>query len=192
MRAIVRATVAISALFVGALFVAVSVRAFRSGAWLDRAENHRAWGRLEAARDASQKAVDITPGNADVHAALGSAHVAIASFRNSDEAANQAILAFRRAVDLDPLDPTLHASLAEAHARFDELEAAASAYRNALEFDPHNALFLGALATVLERQGHVEQAIELYRRALSIAPDQALRARLERLESNVEPPMPRH
>lgn len=168
----------------GWLALDASIDAFRAELWMQRAQEHRRWGRLEAASEALERAAEIAPGDAAVHEALGRIYASLARFRESDEAEARSLRAFERAQELHPLDPGVRAARAAALASFGRPGDALAAIDDAIGLDPHNAYYHARRGELLEELGRRDQALSAYRRALAIMPTDDVEARVDRLSSS--------
>ena len=154
-------------------------------------------GRLDEARDALDRAVDIVPRFADGHFSLG--NVLTASGQTS-----QAMVHYRRAIAIDPShadaglrlarllvdggrrdeaiqrcralietashDAAMLVNVAHLLSQMGQLAEATSSLEHALAIDPERAMAHNLLANILAHEGRQREAVEHYEAALSIDP----------------------
>lgn len=125
-----------------------------------------AQGKLDAARQALERAIKIDPVLAEAHSNLGG----VLQIQGSLEAAVQSL---RRALDLEPKLAAAHVNLGNILMRQGESEAAAEAYRKTLDIDPDFAQAHNGLGAVMLAQGQLDEAETAFRRALKLNPDHA-------------------
>jgi tetratricopeptide (TPR) repeat protein len=108
-------------------------------------------------------ALELRPGNAELHEDLG---LALINDRRTDEA----LAEYRRAVELSPVSRSARPNLVRALARAGRWVEAAAECRSALAADPTSNLPLHHLAHFLHPQHRDEEVIGLYRKAIEINP----------------------
>jgi protein O-GlcNAc transferase len=116
--------------------------------------------------DQLRRAVRLTPGNAQAHAALG---VAL-------QIAGQlelAVASQRRALELNPGLSALHAVLATALHALGQHEAAVASFRQALTMQGDNGALHKGMADALFSLGQLDASVASGRRAVALCPDNA-------------------
>jgi len=181
---IVRLTLGVGVLVFAGLSLSTAVATYRSERLSALSDEHLTWGRVVVARDTVERALALTPGNAQRH--FDAAHIDASIFlhRGSDDAALRAVASLHTAIELNPLAAEYRAELGWLHMRIGEYSEASVAFEQALDLDPNNSYFLGSLGVLRERQGRYDDAADLYRRALAIMPDEEIAELLQRLESS--------
>ena len=150
------------------------------------AAEHQEWGRLEAAGAALQRALRLTPHDAELYRTLGDLEAARFRWRKDPAAQEAALAAYATAAALNPLDGRLYAAYAEELLRAGRFGAAHAALALAFGRDPNNALYSTLRGRLAEAEGNIEGAVNAYRRAETIQPDAERGARLEELLSRGE------
>ena len=133
-------------------------------------ESLRRTGRPEEALDLYGSVVEIDPGYAPAHGAMG---VVLLDMRRHDEA----IDALKQAVALEPDSPQapgLYASMGKAARETGRIEMAAGYYERALQSDPRHTGALLGLALVRFRQQRHDEARPLLQTIIEIEPGHAL------------------
>ena len=97
----------------------------------------------DAARRSLTRAVELDPGNASAHVALGRYHAAVRRYR-------EAKAEFDRAAALDTLSATPYYQLGLAYAEAGDAKLAADSFTRALARDPNHAPSQAALGSVLD------------------------------------------
>jgi tetratricopeptide (TPR) repeat protein len=120
-------------------------------------------GRLGEGRAAYRKALELSPDDPDLLAALGLLHT-----RAGDPAA--ADLALRRSLERDPSRPLTWVNLGIARAALGDPAGAAESYARALRLDEHEPLAHFNLGNLRLRAGDLPAAVEAYRRAVEADP----------------------
>jgi predicted O-linked N-acetylglucosamine transferase (SPINDLY family) len=113
---------------------------------------------------ASQKAAELRPDDADAHSNLGNALRGLGQF-------DGAVASYRRALVVKPDFADAHNNLGNALRDLGQLDAAAASYRRALAIEPDFAEAHNNLGNALRDLGRLEGAVASYRRALAIKPD---------------------
>jgi len=174
----------VGVLAVAAWSISSTVATYRSERLSTLSDSHLSWGRVVVARDTIERALALTPGNAQRHADAASIDESIFLHRRVEDAAHRAVASLHTAIELNPLAAEYRAQLGWLYVRLGHYDEASRAFGRALDIDPNNSYFLGSLGTLREQQGRYEDAANLYRRALAIMPDENIAQRLQRLESN--------
>ncbi|MEO5333925.1 MAG: tetratricopeptide repeat protein [Magnetococcus sp. YQC-5] len=155
-------------------------------------------GRVDEALAPMQKAVELLPGDAQIHNNLGVAlHEqgrlveAEASYRRAlkikpdygDAHSNlgvtlqeqgrlpEAKISFRRALKIHPDDAMTHGSLGNILQEMGRLDEAETSYRLALKIQPDFAEAASNLGTILQEKGQLTEAVSAFRQALKFKPD---------------------
>ena len=126
-------------------------------------DEHRNTGETAAAISTYRKALEVQPGEADLHFALGRAYAHAG-------AAEQAIEQYRRTLELDPRRALAWVNMGVVHAARSRPQQAAEAYRSAMEINPEEPLAYLNLGNLHLRAGRYGQAADAYRRTLEIDP----------------------
>lgn len=113
---------------------------------------------------ALQRAVQLTPGDAQAHADLGNAWQGTGEY-------GAAIECYLRATALDPALAEAYGNMGSAQHAMGDAAAAADSFRKALHVEPAYALAHANLGNVLATLGHLEDATTSYRAALALVPD---------------------
>jgi len=116
------------------------------------------------AREAANKAIEIDPGSAQAHAALGS--IAVAEGNLADAAAH-----FERALELDPASPTVLGNSSAVLKSLGRLDEAIALDEEAVRLDPVNTAWLFNLAAAKHWAGRDDESIALLRTVLRLSPD---------------------
>jgi TolB-like protein/DNA-binding winged helix-turn-helix (wHTH) protein/Flp pilus assembly protein TadD len=119
--------------------------------------------RLEAQRQALERALAIDPGLAEAHVRLARYFVAA-----GDRAAAEA--AFARARAVGPNDPLVLATLSYREARDGRLEEAIELAQRLVDIDPLSALYRANLAHLLLAAGRYESALAELQRTQALSP----------------------
>jgi predicted TPR repeat methyltransferase len=134
-----------------------------AGAWRLLASLSWLGGNTTEAADLLARAAEMLPQNAQVHAELGFARLAL----NRPEAA---IAALGRAVELNPMLVSVQHGLGTAFKAIGRADEAEAAYRRALGLDPRSAAVHRDLGELLERSGRLEEARQSLEAALQLDP----------------------
>ena len=118
-------------------------------------------GRVSEALVANQKAVEITPEDAEAHSNLGNTLQALGRFKESEES-------YRQAIALKPHYAEVHSNLGVTLKELGRLEDAEASYRQAIELKPDLADAHNNLGTVWQALGKLEDAEESYRQAIAL------------------------
>ena len=118
------------------------------------------------AAETLERAVRLSPGDADIHFNLGNVFWDLG--RTQDAAAR-----FRTAAELSPRDAAIRFGLGEALARQGDGEGAEAAYAAVLDLDPTHAKALSALGALQLERHDITSARDSLNRALALAPDLA-------------------
>lgn len=181
-----RAALFLLSLGLAALLLIPNVRGYGAYHLVNAAAAHESWGRLEAARADVQRALSLTPHDADLYRTLGDLEAARFRWRKDPAAQEAALAAYATATALNPLDGRLYAAYAEELLRAGRFGAAHAALAAALKRDPNNALYHTLRGRLAEAEGDPGGAVDAYRRAEAIQPDAARGVRLEELLSRGE------
>lgn len=120
-------------------------------------------GKVEEARAAAARALQLDPAHANAHVNLASAYLAAGDSR-------AAIPYLKRAAELAPSLAPAFISLGNAYIELGEYGEGRTAYQHALTLMPNAAEALGGLALTYHLEGRSDEATTLYRRALNLAP----------------------
>ena len=145
------------------LLVRAAPRLARAGAWSDLGRAFNNLRQFAEAEDAFRRALEMEPGNAELHDRLG--HVLRA--RNRIEAA---VVAFREAVALDPGFARAWRNLGGTLLACDDHESAAAALERARQLEPGNVQVRLFQAAAAHRAGDRARAISEYRGLLDEHP----------------------
>lgn len=121
-------------------------------------------GRSAEALGSMQKAVRLSPGDAEGHSNLGNV---LRDLRQLDEAMHS----YRRALKIKPDYAEAHNNLGNALRDLGQIDNAIASYRHALKLAPDYAMALNNLGAVLQDCGQLEEAVTCLRRAVEIKPD---------------------
>jgi len=113
---------------------------------------------------ASQKAAELRPDDADAHSNLGNALRGLGQF-------DGAVASYRRALAVKPDFADAHNNLGNALRDLGQFDEAAASYRRALKLEPDFADAHNNLGNALRDLGRLEDAVASYRRALAIKPN---------------------
>jgi DNA-binding winged helix-turn-helix (wHTH) protein/TolB-like protein len=134
-------------------------------AWAGLADARNLVGQALAARAAAGKALDLDPGLAEAHAALGN----VALFYDFDIAAAQAH--FQRAIGLNPSYATAYQWSAFGLAAAGSFDEALARIRKARELDPLSLSIATDVATILYYSGRYEEAERQARAVIEMDPN---------------------
>jgi tetratricopeptide (TPR) repeat protein len=143
---------------------------------------------LDEAQARLQRAIEWTPGNADLHQMLGQVYVRMAIFRPLRQVyLDRALAAYGQSARLNPHDAYTQVLTGWAHLHLGDAAAAESAFRHARANDPNNPFVHYSLGTALLWQRKLDAAraeFEIARRYYPEAPE-VLTAfeEIERLEA---------
>jgi len=115
------------------------------------------------AREAANKAIEIDPGSAQAHAALGS--IAVSEGNPADAATH-----FERALELDPASPTVLGNSSTVLKTLGRLDEAIALDEETVRRDPVNTAWLFNLAAAKHWAGRNDESIALLRTVLSLSP----------------------
>jgi tetratricopeptide (TPR) repeat protein len=137
-------------------------------------------GRLDEARQALERSVELAPWSAPGHDYLGAVYGQLGNLQ-------RALDEFRTATRLNPGYTPARLNLGKAYEQLGRSDLAFETYEGLLRERPREANALGRTGVLLERQGRLADAAERYRRVLAIDRDDedtwmALGAVLLRLE----------
>lgn len=135
--------------------------------WFHRSLAELAESRLPAALASAERAAEIEPGRAEIHAHLAHCHIL-----RSD--AHRALQSARHAAGLGTEDPVLLDRIASVLTQFGDAEASLPLFERALATAPSNPLFLFNQGVALRALGRIAEAIAAFERALAVAPGFAL------------------
>jgi tetratricopeptide (TPR) repeat protein/serine/threonine protein kinase len=123
-------------------------------------------GQLDAALDASNKAIQSDPDDAKLYVGLG---LVLISKKRMDEG----FAAIEKAIKLEPDSAAAHGALGHALNEKGRPDEAIVAYQRAIALRPNHALTQYALGDVLLGRGRVDEAIAAFSRSLKIKPEDA-------------------
>lgn len=121
-------------------------------------------GRMEEAREAAARAVEVDPASADARVNLGL--IALAGGQPAQARAHA-----EHVLAADARHPGALALAARAHQGEGNLPSAAAHWRTLAELRPEDPAVLAGLAAVLAGSGSPEEALALFERAAALAPD---------------------
>jgi TolB-like protein/Flp pilus assembly protein TadD len=130
--------------------------------WHDRSPE-----RLEAAREAALRALELDPDSPEGHRALGSYHY----YGHRDY--QQALEEYRLAAERLPNDSQITAGIGWVRRRQGRFDEAIAGLEKALELDPRNAYFASELADTYRFVRQYPEADRYYDLSTSLAPNQA-------------------
>lgn len=128
---------------------------------------------LYRAMDHLRDAIELDPGYAPAHAALGRCYNELASygFIAPSEALPRAASAVRRALELDPSHAEGHANLGYSMVFFNwDFENSRAEFERALELEPSSVSSLGLFGRYLSLVGEFDRAREVLERACTVDP----------------------
>lgn len=120
--------------------------------------------RLTKAKEAIQKAVNLSPENYDVVMALGTYYYY--GYRDYAAAQRQ----YERLLRWHPNDPEIYSCLGLIQRRQGQIAPAVANMKKALDLDPRNLDFLRNLQETLEAGRHWSEAIDIQRRMVALLP----------------------
>ena len=121
-------------------------------------------GRRQEARVAFERAIQLDPGYANAHRALG-----ITLYREGP--LQDAAHAYERAIQLAPDDVSAHHNFGVLRQAQGKLDEAIAHYRNALRFDSRHPDSHHGLALAFRAQGKAAESVQHYREALQAVPN---------------------
>jgi len=124
---------------------------------------YRALGRLDEARQAFERAIQVQPGYADAHNNLGTVLFAQGDFA-------QARQCYQMALTYKPDYPDAYVNLGSVHQALSEFNEAEAALRNALRLQPRNPLAWNNLGNVFKGRDRLAEAVDCYQQALACDP----------------------
>ncbi len=157
-------------------------------------------GKIPEALKALQKAVSLSPQDAELHNNLGNTFADYGDFETAENHYQQAIALnsnhpffhanlarlyqqinrlddakkqLQRALEINPYYSQVRVELADIYLSLDEFHEAIFHYEKAISFNPLNAAFHNKLGTAFRKFGRVKQAVFHYRRATEISPEYA-------------------
>jgi protein O-GlcNAc transferase len=113
---------------------------------------------------AFQKALELMPGDAEVHYNFGTALKSKGQF-------DAAATSYRRAIEIKPDFYDAHSNLAYVLKQLRQFDAAEASCRRVVELNPKSAIAHNNLGSVLQDSGQLDAALASYRRAAEIKPD---------------------
>lgn len=123
-------------------------------------------GRLSESLIATQKAVKLSPQDAQAHLNLGIIFREIGRFKDAE-------LSYKQAISLKPNYTEAHNNLGNILEQLGRLEDAEASYRQAIKLKPDYAEAFNNLGVTLEKLGKLEDAEVSYRQAIKLKPDYA-------------------
>jgi tetratricopeptide (TPR) repeat protein len=119
---------------------------------------------LSAAREAVERALELSPELAAAHSILG-------AVLSEADLPNEAVLQLERAIDLDPKDPAAYRELAWVHVSLGERDRAEQVFKRAIQARPGDWRGYSNLAVFYyDAQRHAD-AERLFRKVIELAPD---------------------
>lgn len=100
----------------------------------------------------------------------------------------EAIIAFTAAIEIDPKNPDLYVSRANAYTGIGDNTSARADYETAIEINDTLADAWLGLADTYAAEGNIEKALEILQSAAAKTNDPHIKARIEELESKLNPP----
>lgn len=119
-----------------------------------------------------EKAISISPGNAEYHDEAGQLYSKLSILYQDDELFNKAVFHFKTSYQLNPYNAWAHYHLAWSYWSKKMYPEAVLESKKAVELDPNNATYHWQLAVIYEKMGRLEKAIDEYREVLRIMPGQ--------------------
>ncbi len=123
-------------------------------------------GRLKESLIPNEKAVELSPGDAEAHTNLGITLQELGRLQ-------VAVASYERAIELKSKSAKTHNNLGVIKKQLGETEVAEANYRRAIELQPTYAEAHNNLGVIYREQGQVEAAETSYRRAVELQPNYA-------------------
>ena len=130
---------------------------------LEKAQANFKRGEWDAAISQCERALQIQPTLADIHALLGNAFYG----KRELEAAKHAYI---KALELQPTLADIHANLGSVYAQLQQPEAAIECYRQATQLDRNQPLLYSNWGQLQQQLGRWSQAAESYQTAIDLDP----------------------
>jgi Tfp pilus assembly protein PilF len=121
-------------------------------------------GKLQDSLIANQRAVAISPNDAESHNNLGDTLQELGRLEDAQAS-------YRKAIAIKPDLAEAHSNLGTILQELGRLEGAQASYRKAIAIKPDLALAYGNLGATLQELGRLEDAEASYRKAISLKPD---------------------
>lgn len=134
------------------------------GIMLDLVGDYELAGQDSSALALLKHAVEVAPGNADVHHWLGSLYLRAGALGPAEQE-------FTRAIALKPDDAGFHNDLGTAYERSGDYAAAVREYRESTRLDAASSLAWGNLGAAEQESGDMGAALQAYGHALALDPD---------------------
>ncbi|MFQ5640676.1 MAG: tetratricopeptide repeat protein [bacterium] len=131
------------------------------------AKQYREKGELGPSISVYEKALEVTPENADILVNLGIAH-------RDNQDFNRALACFEKALHLKPSGATIWVNLGLVYQRMGDAAASAAAYKKAIDINPWNAKAYFNLGNHYYRMNDLPAALASYSQAVAIDPNLAL------------------
>jgi len=120
-----------------------------------------------------EKAISISPGNAEYHDEVGQIYSKLFALYQDDEWFDKAVYHFKESYRLNSYNAWAHYHLAWAYWSKTIYPAAAEESKMAIQLDPNNATYHWQLAAIYEKMGRLENALDEYEEVLRVMPNYA-------------------
>ncbi len=117
-----------------------------------------------------EKAISISPGNAEYHDEAGEIYSKLSMLYRDDKWFNEAVYHFKKSYQLNPYNAWAHYHLAWCYWSKKMYPEAALESKKAIKLDPNNATYHWQLAAIYEEMSKLEKAIGEYKEVLRIIP----------------------
>ncbi len=135
--------------------------------------NYLELGKLEKAKEALVKGVDVSSGDAQIQFQLGVTYDRLNQFE-------KAVSSFETAIKLDPSNAAAMNYLGYSWAeRAERLSEADTLLQKAVALDPQNGAYLDSLGWLRFKQGRYGEAVEILEKASKITPDKLIHDHLK-------------
>jgi tetratricopeptide (TPR) repeat protein len=123
-------------------------------------------GRVKESLIANQRAVELSPNDAEVHCNLGNTLKELGRLKDAEAC-------YRKAISINPDYAEIHYNLGITQQIFGRLEDAEVSYKKAIAIKPDYAEAYNNLGVTLRELGKLEDAEACYKKAIAIKPDYA-------------------
>ena len=120
-----------------------------------------------------EKAISISPGNAEYHDEAGQLYLKLFMLYRDDKWFNKSVNHFKKSYQLNPYNAWAHYHLAWCYWTKKMYSEAAQESKKAIQLDPNNATYHWQLAAIYEDAGELREAIDEYKEVLRIIPGHA-------------------
>ena len=168
----VKKTIIISLILVAIAFLSyMSIQSFWSDVHYRRAKklaaNVKDWKQAAIEYD---KALSVSPKNAEYHDEAGELYSKLAVIYQDDEWFNKALYHFKKSYQLNPYNAWAHYHLAWCYWNRKMYVEASEESKEAIGLDPNNATYHWQLAAIYEQMPSLEEALDEYNEVLRIMP----------------------